>query len=51
MQTKCRIVAEGHGFKEVVTPGDIITYTSDTTLFWDLRKRNGKTLASATSRK
>jgi HAD superfamily hydrolase (TIGR01456 family) len=30
---KCRIVAEGYGFKDVVTPGDIIKDNSDTTPF------------------
>lgn len=30
---KCRIVAEGYGFKDVVTPGDIIKTRQDTTPF------------------
>lgn len=30
---KCRIVAEGYGFKDVVTPGDIIKDNEDTTPF------------------
>jgi len=30
---KCRIVAEGYGFKDVVTPGDIIKAKQDTTPF------------------
>lgn len=30
---KCRIVAEGYGFKDVVTPGDIIKTRHDTTPF------------------
>lgn len=30
---KCRHVAEGYGFKDVVTPGDIIKYDPDTTPF------------------
>ncbi|KLJ11941.1 hypothetical protein EMPG_12906 [Blastomyces silverae] len=30
---KCRIVAEGYGFKDVVTPGDIIKYNQHTTPF------------------
>ncbi|QKX63063.1 uncharacterized protein TRUGW13939_10231 [Talaromyces rugulosus] len=30
---KCRIVAEGYGFKDVVTPGDIIKTNKDTTPF------------------
>ncbi|OAG09510.1 HAD-superfamily hydrolase [Paraphaeosphaeria sporulosa] len=30
---KCRIVAEGYGFKDVVTPGDIIKDNQDTTPF------------------
>jgi HAD superfamily hydrolase (TIGR01456 family) len=30
---KCRIVAEGYGFKDVVTPGDIIKAKHDTTPF------------------
>ncbi|KAF2014793.1 HAD superfamily hydrolase-like protein [Aaosphaeria arxii CBS 175.79] len=30
---KCRLVAEGYGFKDVVTPGDIIKDNEDTTPF------------------
>ncbi|KAK2741848.1 hypothetical protein FQN55_008135 [Onygenales sp. PD_40] len=30
---KCRIVAEGYGFRDVVTPGDIIKTNQDTTPF------------------
>lgn len=30
---KCRQVAEGYGFKDVTTPGDIIKYNKDTTPF------------------
>ncbi|EYE94238.1 phosphatidyl synthase [Aspergillus ruber CBS 135680] len=30
---KCRIVAEGYGFKDVITPGDIIKTRDDTTPF------------------
>ncbi|PVI05195.1 hypothetical protein DM02DRAFT_109413, partial [Periconia macrospinosa] len=30
---QCRIVAEGYGFKDVVTPGDIIKDNADTTPF------------------
>ena len=30
---KCRVVAEGYGFKDVVTPGDIIKHDSATTPF------------------
>lgn len=30
---KCRIVAEGYGFKDVITPGDIIKTRQDTTPF------------------
>ncbi|GIJ87846.1 hypothetical protein Asppvi_006759 [Aspergillus pseudoviridinutans] len=30
---KCRIVAEGYGFKDVITPGDIIKTIQDTTPF------------------
>ena len=30
---KCRQVAEGYGFKDVVTPGDIIKDNQDTTPF------------------
>ena len=35
---KCRIVAEGYGFKDVVTPGDIIKDNADTTPFRKLTK-------------
>ncbi|KAL2815558.1 HAD-like domain-containing protein [Aspergillus granulosus] len=35
---KCREVAEGYGFKEVVTPGDIIKTRHDTTPFRKLTK-------------
>ncbi|PGH00379.1 TIGR01456 family HAD hydrolase [Helicocarpus griseus UAMH5409] len=35
---KCRIVAEGYGFKDVVTPGDIIKYNQHTTPFRKLTK-------------
>lgn len=30
---KCRVVAEGYGFKDVITPGDIIKTRQDTTPF------------------
>jgi HAD superfamily hydrolase (TIGR01456 family) len=30
---KCRQVAEGYGFKDVITPGDIIKYNQETTPF------------------
>lgn len=30
---KCRVVAEGYGFKDVITPGDIIKTKDDTTPF------------------
>ncbi len=33
---KCRLVAEGYGFKDVVTPGDIIKHDSATTPFRQL---------------
>lgn len=33
---KCRVVAEGYGFKDVVTPGDIIKDNADTTPFRQL---------------
>ncbi|MCJ1243140.1 hypothetical protein MMC30_000337 [Trapelia coarctata] len=33
---KCRLVAEGYGFKDVVTPGDIIKDNQDTTPFRNL---------------
>ncbi|KAK4972532.1 hypothetical protein LTR66_011316 [Elasticomyces elasticus] len=36
---KCRLVAEGYGFKDVVTPGDIIKDNPDTTPF---RKLTGE---------
>ncbi|KAF9893051.1 hypothetical protein FE257_012462 [Aspergillus nanangensis] len=35
---KCRIVAEGYGFKDVITPGDIIKTRHDTTPFRSLTK-------------
>lgn len=35
---KCRHVAEGYGFKDVVTPGDIIKDNADTTPFRKLTK-------------
>lgn len=35
---KCRQVAEGYGFKDVVTPGDIIKDNADTTPFRKLTK-------------
>ena len=35
---KCRVVAEGYGFKDVVTPGDIIKDNADTTPFRKLTK-------------
>src|ERR1700712_140638 len=35
---KCRHVAEGYGFKDVVTPGDIIKDNPDTTPFRQLTK-------------
>lgn len=35
---KCRQVAEGYGFRDVVTPGDIIKDNSDTTPFRKLTK-------------
>jgi HAD superfamily hydrolase (TIGR01456 family) len=35
---KCRTVAEGYGFKDVVTPGDIIKANHDTTPFRKLTK-------------
>ncbi|OJD16962.1 TIGR01456 family HAD hydrolase [Emergomyces pasteurianus Ep9510] len=43
---KCRIVAEGYGFKDVVTPGDIIKYNQHTTPFRKLTEeefRNSRT--------
>jgi len=33
---KCRVVAESYGFRDVVTPGDIIKYNADTTPFRQL---------------
>ncbi|KAF2278826.1 HAD-superfamily hydrolase [Westerdykella ornata] len=39
---KCRIVAEGYGFKDVVTPGDIIKYNQDTTPFRKLTPEEWK---------
>lgn len=36
---KCRIVAEGYGFKDVITPGDIIKYNADTTPFRQLTEQ------------
>lgn len=44
---KCRIVAEGYGFKNVVTPGDIIKTRQDTTPFRKLTEdeyRNSRVL-------
>lgn len=35
---KCRQVAEGYGFKDVVTPGDIIKHNPDTTPFRTMTK-------------
>ncbi|KAH8811793.1 HAD-like domain-containing protein [Xylogone sp. PMI_703] len=35
---KCREVAEGYGFKDVITPGDIIKYNAATTPFRKLTK-------------
>lgn len=35
---KCREVAEGYGFKDVITPGDIIKHNADTTPFRKLTK-------------
>ncbi|THC91806.1 hypothetical protein EYZ11_008738 [Aspergillus tanneri] len=35
---KCRVVAEGYGFKDVITPGDIIKTRQDTTPFRILTK-------------
>ena len=43
---KCRLVAEGYGFKDVVTPGDIIKDNKDTTPFRKLTEeeyRNSRT--------
>ncbi|KAL2359291.1 hypothetical protein RJZ56_007866 [Blastomyces dermatitidis] len=39
---KCRIVAEGYGFKDVVTPGDIIKYNQHTTPFRKLTEEEFK---------
>jgi len=39
---KCRIVAEGYGFKDVVTPGDIIKDNQDTTPFRTLTEEEYK---------
>lgn len=39
---KCRIVAEGYGFKDVVTPGDIIKDNQDTTPFRKLTEEEYK---------
>jgi len=39
---KCRQVAEGYGFKDVVTPGDIIKDNSDTTPFRKLTEDEHK---------
>lgn len=39
---KCRIVAEGYGFKNVVTPGDIIKTRHDTTPFRKLTEEEYK---------
>ena len=36
---KCRLVAEGYGFKDVVTPGDIIKDNHDTTPFRKLTEK------------
>lgn len=36
---KCRIVAEGYGFKDVITPGDIIKTNKDTTPFRKLTEQ------------
>ncbi|KAJ5132432.1 hypothetical protein N7448_006590 [Penicillium atrosanguineum] len=44
---KCRIVAEGYGFKDVVTPGDIIKTQQDATPFrklTDEEYKNSRTL-------
>ncbi|EAS28408.3 TIGR01456 family HAD hydrolase [Coccidioides immitis RS] len=43
---KCRVVAEGYGFKDVVTPGDIIKHNRHTTPFRELTEeelRNSRT--------
>lgn len=39
---KCRLVAEGYGFKDVVTPGDIIKDNKDTTPFRKLTEAEVK---------
>ncbi|KAB8217782.1 HAD-like domain-containing protein [Aspergillus novoparasiticus] len=39
---KCRIVAEGYGFKDVITPGDIIKTRHDTTPFRSLTEEEYK---------
>ena len=39
---KCRLVAEGYGFKDVVTPGDIIKDNKDTTPFRKLTEEEHK---------
>lgn len=39
---KCRLVAEGYGFKDVVTPGDIIKDNQDTTPFRTLTEEEYK---------
>ncbi|TKA80370.1 hypothetical protein B0A49_01499 [Cryomyces minteri] len=39
---KCRVVAEGYGFKDVVTPGDIIKDNQDTTPFRKLTEEEYK---------
>ena len=39
---KCRHVAEGYGFKDVVTPGDIIKDNQDTTPFRKLTEEETK---------
>ena len=39
---KCRLVAEGYGFKDVVTPGDIIKDNKDTTPFRKLTDEETK---------
>jgi HAD superfamily hydrolase (TIGR01456 family) len=44
---KCRIVAEGYGFKDVVTPGDIIKANHHTTPF---RKLTGEELRNSRDR-
>jgi HAD superfamily hydrolase (TIGR01456 family) len=44
---KCRVVAESYGFKDVVTPGDIIKHNSATTPF---RKLTAEELANSRER-